>query len=127
MIPAAAILALAAGLRATGAADAQQAARVERRLADKPSFTLDLGTWGRPGAITAETVLQGAPRFESTVTVEGRGPRDPNQAMAEWWDSWDLPEPTVYGQNLTYRPGVPINSVNLLPLIDLIVKKIKHR
>src|SRR5215510_9894294 len=111
------ILLLAAGARTAAAADGD-VAKVERRVADKPSFTLNLGTWGRPGAVTAETVLKDAPRFESTVTVEGRGPGDPNEVMAEWWVHYDLPQPAVDGQGSSYRPETPVNSVNILPLVD---------
>jgi hypothetical protein len=123
-----AVAALALGTSARpAAAEDEQAARIERRQAEKPNFMLDLGTWGRPGAVTAETVLRDAPRFESTVNVEGQAPRDPNEAMAEWWVHFDLPQGAIYGQNTTYRPGTPVNSVNILPLVDWLAKKIKDR
>src|SRR5262245_52314851 len=107
-------LALAlAGPARPARADAQSTAHVERRLAEQPADALNLGTWGRPGAVTAESVLRDAPRFESTVNVEGRAPRDPNEAMAEWWRHFNLPEGSIYGQGLSYFPGQPVNAINI--------------
>jgi hypothetical protein len=99
---------------------------VEERAA-APRSWLDLGAHGRPGAVTAET-LQGAPRFHSSIDVEGLAPKDLNETMAIWWRHFDLPAPAVYGQGSNYRPGSTLApAVNILPVIDWVADKIKDR
>jgi hypothetical protein len=101
---------------------------VEER-ATAPRSWLDLGAHGRPGGVSAQALLD-APRFESHIDVEGQAPRDLNETMALWWQHFDLPVPTPYGDanSSSYRPGTQgAPAVNLLPVFGWIKDKIKDR
>jgi len=121
-----------AGLTATLAyADDEPPAPTRTRSVEEravaPRAWLDLGAHGRPGAVTVQTLLD-APRFQSSIDVEGKAPQDLNQTMAVWWRHFDLPAPAVYGQNSNYRPGSTVTpAVNLLPVFGWIADKIKDR
>jgi hypothetical protein len=118
-------LAMAAPARAADEPTASKR-RVEKRAA-APRGWLDLGAHGRPGGVTAETLLD-APRFESTIDVEGQAPADLNETMAVWWRHFDLPAPTIYGHGNNYRPGSDVSpAVNFLPAIEWLAGKIKDR
>jgi hypothetical protein len=97
--------------------------------AKRPMGLLDLGTYGRPGAVTAGSLLE-APRFESSIDVEGQAPRDLNATMAIWWEHFDLPTPSPYGaaNSSGYRPGSKATpGVNVLPVLGWLKDKIKDR
>jgi hypothetical protein len=101
---------------------------VEKRAA-APRSWLDLGAHGRPGAVTVETLLD-APRFQSSIDVEGQAPKDLNVTMAVWWVHFDLPAPSPYGHanSSGYRPGSKATpGVNLLPVFGWVKDKIKDR
>ena len=120
-------VALAAPAWAAEQPAASKSTRTVEKRAAAPRSWLDLGAHGRPGAVTAESLLD-APRFESTIDVEGQAPADLNETMAVWWRHFDLPAPTIYGHGNNYRPGSDVSpTVNLLPAIEWLAGKIKDR
>ena len=93
----------------------------------RPSTTkrLNLGpSLGRPG-LPIEDLM--APRFSAEVEVWGRAPRDLNQTMAVWWDHFDITTPAIYGRGTAFRQPPPPGSVDITPLVNWLVKKVKDR
>jgi hypothetical protein len=83
---------------------------------------LDLGPYGAPAAGPPRGgTLSAAPRFESTIDVEGKAPADFDATMAVWWRHFDFESPAIYGQG----KGIPNGGVNLLPLVTKAVDAIK--
>jgi hypothetical protein len=83
---------------------------------------LDLGPYGAPAAGPPQGgTLSEAPRFESTIDVEGKAPADFDATMAVWWRHFDFESPAIYGQG----KGIPNGGVNLLPLVSKAVDAIK--
>jgi hypothetical protein len=83
---------------------------------------LDLGPYGAPTAGPPRGgTLSEAPRFESTIDVEGKAPADFDATMAAWWRHFDFESPAIYGQG----KGIPNGGVNLLPLVSKVVDTIK--
>lgn len=83
---------------------------------------LDLGPYGAPAAGPPRGgTLTEAPRFESTIDVEGKAPADFDATMAVWWRHFDFESPAIYGQG----KGIPNGGVNLLPLVSKVVDKVK--
>ena len=88
------------------------------------SRRLKLGLYGRPSP--PQTSLQ-TPRFESSVDVIAARPADPNQTMAVFWRQWNLSTGSIYGKGMNVQnQGCP-TCVNILPLIESVVKKIKGK
>lgn len=89
-----------------------------------PRRRLDLGPYGRPSP--AQSTLH-APRFESAIEVFGHAPRDYNASMAVHWRQWELSTGSIYGKGINFQnQGCP-TCVNVLPLVEKVVKKIKGR
>jgi hypothetical protein len=85
---------------------------------------LDLGLYGR--VYPPSQALQ-MPRFESSVDVTAQAPRDYNATMAVFWDDWQLSTGSIYGRGINIQnQGCP-TCVNILPLIDKLVDKIKKK
>jgi len=83
---------------------------------------LDLGPYGAPAAGPPPAgSLSEAPRFESTIDVEGKAPVDWDATMAVWWRHYDFDSPAIYGQG----QGIPNGGVNLVPLVTKAVDAIK--
>src|SRR5687767_9009199 len=83
---------------------------------------LDLGPYAAPAAGPPQGgTLSEAPRFESTIDVEGKAPADFDATMAVWWRHFDFESPAIYGQG----KGIPNGGVNLLPLVTKAVDAIK--
>jgi hypothetical protein len=66
-----------------------------------------------------------APRFDTSVEVVSDMPKDPNDAMAEWWRHWNF-EYSIYGHGINVQP-TPNGGFNILPLIDWLTQKAKGR
>ena len=83
---------------------------------------LDLGPYGAPAAGPPPAgSLSEAPRFESTIDVEGKAPVDWDATMAVWWRHYDFDSPAIYGQG----KGIPNGGVNLIPLISKVADSFK--
>jgi hypothetical protein len=83
---------------------------------------LDLGLYGR--VHPASQALQ-MPRFESSVDVTAEAPRDYNASMAVHWRQWNLSTGSIYGKGINMQnQGCP-TCVNVLPLIEKVIDKIK--
>jgi len=83
---------------------------------------LDLGPYGAPAAGPPQGgSLSEAPRFESTIDVEGKAPVDWDATMATWWRHYDFDSPAIYGQG----KGIPNGGVNLIPLISKVADSFK--
>ena len=85
---------------------------------------LKLGPYGRLDVSPVSALLE-TPRFDSSIDVVGRAPRDPNQAMAVWWKHFDIEPPAIYGRGTAFRQPPPPGSVDIVPLVEWIAKKIK--
>lgn len=82
---------------------------------------LDLGPYAAPAAGPPQAgSMSDAPRFDSTIDVEGKAPADFNATMAVWWRHFDFTTPAIYNNQ-----GVPNGGVNLLPLVTKAVDAIK--
>ena len=83
---------------------------------------LDLGLYGRVyPARQAVDML----RFESTIEVTASAPRTPNETMVVFWEGWNLSTGSIYGKGINMQnQGCP-TCVNILPLIEKLVDKIK--
>ena len=95
--------------------------------AARPSTTgrLKLGpSLGRPALPVQELM---APRFSDAVEVWGKAPPDLNQTMAVWWDHFDITAPAIYGRGTAFRQPPPPGSVDITPLVEWVVKKVKDR
>jgi len=84
---------------------------------------LDLGAY-RLFAPQPKASALAAARFDTTVEVLARAPRDPNEAMADWWRHWDF-ETSVYGHGINIQAPMA-GGYNILPLIEWIRKKAKE-
>ena len=117
-VPAAiALMALVPVARAADTADSKSdAARIANRR-------LKLGLYGRPTA--PQSALQ-APRFESSVDVVAPSPPTPNETMAVYWRQWNLSTGSIYGKGINVNQGCP-TCVNILPLIEKAIQKIKGK
>jgi hypothetical protein len=85
---------------------------------------LNLGPYGRLDTSPVAALLE-MPRFDSSIDVVGRAPRDPNRAMAVWWKHFDIEPPAIYGRGIAFRQPPPPGSVDIVPLIEWIAKKVK--
>ena len=85
---------------------------------------LNLGPYGRLDTSPVSALLE-MPRFDSSVDVVGRAPRDPNRAMAVWWKHFDIEPPSIYGRGTAFRQPPPPGSVDLVPLVQWVADKIK--
>jgi hypothetical protein len=85
---------------------------------------LDLGAYKLFAPQPKPADLVAAARFDTTVDVLARAPREPNEAMAEWWRHWNF-QTSVYGHGINIQQ--PMNGgFNILPLIEWIRKKAKE-
>jgi hypothetical protein len=83
---------------------------------------LDLGLYGRiyPPSQAVEML-----RFETSIDVTAPAPRTPNETMLVFWEDWNLPTGSIYGKGYNMQnQGCP-TCVNILPLIEKLVDKIK--
>ena len=86
---------------------------------------LDLGPYGAPAGGTPKVeTLTDAPRFESTIDVEGRAPVDFNQAMSVWWAHFNFTSAAVYGRGTAFRAAPPQGSVDVTPLVNWVADKV---
>lgn len=109
------LLALAA------AADPQSATPTPQR-----PRKLDLGPYGAPAGGTPQVEsITDTPRFESSIEVEGKLPRDLNQTMAVWWAHFNLPKGGVYGRGTAFRQPPPKGSVDVTPLVGWVADKVR--
>lgn len=91
---------------------AEVAAAASPKRLDLGAYTLFAPTPLPTGKATAS-----GPRFDTTVEVHGDLPRDPNDAMADWWRHWNF-EYSIYGRGIAVQPPAPPGSVNILPLLS---------
>lgn len=85
---------------------------------------LDLGLYGR--VYPPSQALQML-RFESSVEVIAPAPRTPNETMLVFWEGWELSTGSIYGKGINIQnQGCP-TCVNILPLIDKLIDKIKKK
>jgi hypothetical protein len=66
------------------------------------------------------------PRFDTSIDVVARPPRDPNVAMAEYWRQWNF-EYSIYGRGINIQEPMAGGGFNILPLIEWLSKKAKDR
>jgi hypothetical protein len=66
------------------------------------------------------------PRFDTSIEVVASLPRDPNEAMAEWWRHWNF-EYSIYGRGINVQQPMPGGGFNLIPLFEWLGKKAKER
>ena len=86
---------------------------------------LDLGPYGAPAGGTPKVeTLTDAPRFESTIDVEGKAPVDFNQAMSVWWAHFNFTSSAVYGRGTAFRAAPPQGSVDVTPLVNWVADKV---
>jgi hypothetical protein len=114
-------------LLALAVADPQAAGSSPQAATPTPApRKLDLGPYGAPagGRPKVET-LTDTPRFESTIDVEDRAPRDFNQTMAVWWAHFNLPKGGVYGRGTAFRQPPPKGSVDVTPLVGWVADKVR--
>ena len=85
---------------------------------------LELGLYGRvqsPGQ-ALQTL-----RFESTVDVTAEAPRTYDETMALYWRHWELSTGSIYGKGINMQnQGCP-TCVNILPLVEKVIDKIKKK
>ena len=85
---------------------------------------LDLGLYGR--VVPPSQALQ-MPRFESSVDVTAEAPADYNATMAVYWNQWHLSTGSIYGKGVDFQnQGCP-TCVNILPVIEKLIDKIKKK
>jgi hypothetical protein len=96
--------------------------RADETLTRPPLRKLDLGLYGR--LHPPSQALQ-MPRFESSIDVLGATPRDPNTTMAVFWRQWKLSTGSVYGKGIDFHDQGCATCVNILPLIEKVIDKIK--
>ena len=85
---------------------------------------LDLGAYSL-FAVPPKPSAVAAARFDTTVDVLARAPRDPNEAMAEWWRHWNF-EYSIYGHGINIQKPMPGGGFNLLPLFEWLGKKARE-
>ena len=99
--------------------------RAEDETLTRPKIRrLDLGLYGRvyPARQAVEML-----RFETSVDVTATAARTPNETMLVLWESWNLPTGSIYGKGYNMQnQGCP-TCVNILPLIEKLVDKIKKK
>lgn len=86
---------------------------------------LDLGAYALFAKPPKPAVVLG-PRFDTSIEVVASMPRDPNDAMAEWWRHWNF-EYSIYGRGINVQKPMPGGGFNLLPLFEWLGKKAKER
>jgi hypothetical protein len=85
---------------------------------------LDLGLYGRVHPPSQALQML---RFESSVDVTAAAPRTPNETMLVFWEGWQLSTGSIYGKGINIQnQGCP-TCVNILPLIDKLIDKIKKK
>jgi hypothetical protein len=94
----------------------------DETLTHPPLRPLNLGLYGR--VYPASQALQ-MPRFESSIEVIGERPLDYNDTMAVFWRQWDLSTGSLYGKGVAFHNQGCATCVNILPLIDKLIDKIK--
>jgi hypothetical protein len=87
------------------------------------SRRLDLGAYS-PYVMAPQPAADTGPRFDTTIEVVDKLPRDPNDVMAEWWRHWNF-EYSIYGHGINIQQPMPGGGYNILPLIDWLVDKAK--
>jgi hypothetical protein len=88
------------------------------------SRPLKLGLYGR---ITPPQSALALPRFEDSIEVTAEAPRDYNETMAVFWQQWNLSTGSIYGKGINFtNQGCP-TCVNILPLIEKVIDKIKKK
>jgi len=112
---------------APGAEESSAAAAVSEATPPQGERRLNLGPYGRPSGSSAVNSTTEGPRFESTVVVEAKAPPDYNATMAVWWRHFNFTEPAIYGRGIPFGKPPPPGSVNILPLVDWLAKKVKQR
>lgn len=118
------LVALAIVLTAGAASAANDDKAASTEASRIGSRRLKLGLYGRPSP--PQSSLQ-VPRFESSVDVLGEKPRSYNETMAVYWRHWQLSTGSIYGKGINIQnQGCP-TCVNILPLIEAVVKKIKGK
>ena len=90
---------------------------------------LDLGAYSlfAPKPLPVGDGYAAGPRFDTSIDVHGDLPKDPNDAMAEWWRHWNF-EYSIYGRGRVVQPNAPPGSVNILPLLSWVRDRVRdHR
>ena len=64
-------------------------------------------------------------RFDAQVDVEGKAPRDPNEAMAVWWRHFNF-QTSIYGRGINIRTPSHPGAFDIVPLVDWLAKKTKE-
>lgn len=106
-----------------GPSPSPTASAPEAAATARPSATKRLNL-GRPGLPVGDLM---APRFSDAVEVWGKAPPDLDQTMAVWWDHFDITSPAIYGRGTAFRQPPPAGSVDIVPLVEWVVKKVKDR
>lgn len=117
------LVTLLALTRSDGPSPSPTASAPEAAAIARPSATKRLNL-GRPG-LPVEDLM--APRFSAEVEVWARAPRDLNQTMAVWWDHFNITAPAIYGRGTAFRQPPPPGSVDITPLVEWVVKKVKDK
>jgi len=106
--------------------DPDDAAHVSDALAAAATpKKLDLGSYAL-FAPTPKPSPKLGPRFDTSIEVVGKLPRDPNVVMADWWRHWNF-EYSIYGHGINIQKPMPGGGFNILPLIEWLSKKAKDR
>src|SRR5207249_2854170 len=89
---------------------------------------LNLGPYGQPySSPTLTSLSDSSPRFESHVEVLGKAPRDPNLAMAVWWEHFNLSTAAIYGKGTIFRQAPPKGMIDVVPFVQWWLDKRKKK
>ncbi len=105
--------------------EAEASARTGGEIVGAAPKQLNLGDY-RLFAPPPKPSTIAAARFDTSVDVLARAPRDPNEAMAEWWRHWNF-EYSIYGHGINIQKPMPGGGFNLLPLFEWLGKKARER
>ena len=110
------------GLLAAGLVLLPCALRAEETLTRPKIRRLDLGLYGRihPPSQAVDML-----RFETSIDVTAPAALTPDETMLVFWEGWNLSTGSIYGKGYNMQnQGCP-TCVNILPLIEKLVDKIK--
>ena len=114
------------GVPPIDAGDPSEAAHASDALAAAATpKKLDLGAYALFAPAPKPSPKLG-PRFDTSIEVVAKLPRDPNVAMAEWWRHWNF-EYSIYGHGINIQKPMPGGGFNILPLIEWLRDKSKER